>query len=152
MAERSLSERVSLALQEQIYSLAASVSQSVDEVLGAVESVVKAYEDESTPAYVVNINGDVDVAEWVHDYRERNGLPIYDNTEDESGGRDTTGQPLSREELLREVYRYNAEHSREAYLPWAKSFEDAYASPAAEYLLESLISDLIVAIKDDTSE
>lgn len=154
MAERSLSERISLALQEQIYSLAASVNQSVDEVIGAVENVVKAYERETTPTYSINVDASAvdaeDVREWVKAHRESNGLPLYDNV-DETGGRDETGTPLSREQLLREVYRYVSKHSS-AYLPWRKDWEDDNVTTANTKRIEYMLDDLketLVSEKND---
>lgn len=153
MVERSLADRISLALQEQIYSLAASVNQSVDEVIGAVENVVKAYERETTPTYSINVDASAvdaeDVREWVKAHRESNGLPLYDNV-DEAGGREE-GTPLSREQLLREVYRYVSKHSS-AYLPWNKDWEDGNATThnvrKIEYLLDDL-KETLVSEKND---
>lgn len=101
MAERSLSERVSLALQEQIYSLAASVNQSVDEVIGAVENVVKAYERETTPTYTVNLDSAVDpkvMAEEIASHLKK--FKVRQQVE-ETGGREIT---LSS--LLEDIHTY----------------------------------------------
>lgn len=116
MAERSLSERISLALQEQVYSLAASVNQSVDEVLGAIDSVLDAHEAQQAkqPAYTINIQTDKDpkvVAEEViaqiKDFSKQ-AKPAPSKT----GGSGVVQTSLSREQLLREVYRYMRDNSR----------------------------------------
>lgn len=119
MAERSLGDRVSLALQEQVYSLAASVSQSVDEVIGAIESVVASYEKEANPVYNINVDNPTksaeEVAREVIDSLNLHGRHRAEAPVDEPGGSQLPTHP-SLEDTLRVVYRYVADSEESEFV------------------------------------
>lgn len=60
MAQRSLSEQISLAIQNKVYEVADKVTTVVDEALEAFEDAAKVVEDKATPVYNINLNNDLD--------------------------------------------------------------------------------------------
>lgn len=148
MAERTLSERISLALQEQVYNVAAQVNEVVVDVIAAVEDVLEYVEDSVTPAYEVNVSlsDSVDgtrmaqiIKETLEDYKRKNvGVSDYaEPTEEAPVGREQ-GTPLSREELLRELYKYAAKHS-EVFVDWEQDYEDWNATQASGHDIDRLL-------------
>jgi hypothetical protein len=121
MAQRSLSERLSLAVQDAIYKVADDLTTVVDEALEAFEDAAKMVEEKVTPVYNVTVNGQpLDVVNAIKEEVDRQRAkhaPV------EPGGRDDS-QSLERERLLRELYRYMSTYRVEGYTDHVQSAED----------------------------
>lgn len=123
MAQRSLSERISLAVQDAIYKVADDLTTVVDEALEAFEDAAKMVEEKVTPVYNVTVNGNpVDVVKRMND--EINRQRAQHAPEPATGGGREEDQSQERERLLRELYRYMSEYRVEGYAQHSKEAED----------------------------
>lgn len=106
MEQRSLAQRVSLAVQDAIYKVADDLTTVVDEALEAFEDAAEAFEEKVTPMYhyTVNVNGDVSqVVEKVKEEVERQRAQ---HAPSKTGGSETT-----LEATLEVVYEYLRERN-----------------------------------------
>ena len=123
MAQRSLSERLSLAVQDAIYKVADDLTTVVDEALEAFEDAAKMVEEKVTPVFNVNVQGSGNPEDLVKAIKEEVDRQRARHAPSQTGGRDDS-QSLERERLLRELYRYMSTYRVEGYTSHVQSAED----------------------------
>lgn len=155
VTEKSLSEQITAAIQNAAYDLADAMTTTVDEALEVVEDVLNAFEQTAvkveniaTPQYHINITGlgertPAEVAEEViatiNKYPKEAMQPR--RAPETGGSRVHKAEPLDREQLLREVYKYVAKHSHR-YEGWGRAWEDYNATTTDVEPLDTLIEAL----------
>lgn len=145
MAQRSLSERLSLAVQDAIYKVADDLTTVVDEALEAFEDAAKMVEEKVTPVFNVNVQGSGNPEDLVNAIKEEVDRQRARHAPVEPGGRDDT-QSQERERLLRELYRYMSNYRVEGYSPHSESVEENCAgkdeklSWVPAYLVEKFLT------------
>ena len=151
MAQRSLSERLSLAVQDAIYKVADDLTTVVDEALEAFEDAAKMVEEKVTPVFNVNVQGSGNPEDLVNAIKEEVDRQRARHAPVEPGGRDETGTPLSREQLLREVYRYVAANSSR-YVDWEQQYEDSNATATGPevWITNQLADEFARVIKEES--
>lgn len=152
MAEKPLVQQISLGIQNFIYKVADDLTTVVDEALEAFEDAAASFEKEVTPTYTLNVHGEVDpervktiAANVVSDLNTH-----AQRAPSKTGGRDETGTPLSREQLLREVYRYVAANTTR-YVDWAREYEDANATATGHevWITNQLVDEFARVVKEE---
>lgn len=113
MAEKSLSEQIGLAVSNKVYEVAAKVNQVVEDALYAIDDVLAEHEKSRHPEIKVDVNlGGRDphlVGKEVVEAIQSNARSASPS---KTGGSGTVQPSLSREQLLREVYRYMRDNTR----------------------------------------
>lgn len=134
MVQRSLSERISLVVQDAIYKVADDLTTVVDEALEAFEDAAKMVEEKVTPAYTVVVNGSVDPESLTKHITDLFGGKAAEQSPSQTGGREITNPTL--EETLAVVYDYlveNVSESEIGRISKARALEGSRSTIAREF-------------------
>lgn len=153
MVQRSLSERISLVVQDAIYKVADDLTTVVDEALEAFEDAAKMVEEKVTPAYTVVVNGSVDPDAVAQQLADLFGGKTAEQSPSQTGGRDDS-QSTERERLLRELYRYMSKYRVEGYAEYSSEAEDntAGVNPKVSWVPAYAVEHFLRHIKEEFAD